>query len=49
MFLEKAKIAKKNTARKYLKELEELGILDSVKVGKEKLYVNIEFYKLLKE
>jgi Fic family protein len=48
-FLEEAKIAKKNTARKYLKELEQLGILKSLKVGKERLYVNVEFYKLLKK
>lgn len=48
-FLEEAGIAKKNTARKYLKKLENLGLLDSVKVGREKLYVNVEFYNLLKE
>lgn len=48
-FLVDAKIATKNTAGKYLRELEKLGILDSVKIGKEKLYVNVEFYKLLKD
>ncbi|MCD4761930.1 Fic family protein [bacterium] len=47
--LENAGIAKRLTATKYLNELEKLGILQSVKVGKEKLYVNIDFFKLLKE
>lgn len=48
-FLEKAGIVKRLTATKYLNELEKIGILKSVKVGKEKLYVNTEFYKLLKK
>jgi Fic family protein len=47
--LEEAGIAKRLTATKYLDELEKMGILKSIKVGKEKLYINIEFYKLLKE
>lgn len=48
-YLEKAGIAKRFTATKYLNELEKLGILKSIKVGKEKLYINIEFYELLKK
>lgn len=48
-FLENAKIAKRLTASKYLQALEKIGILDSVRVGTEKLYINVEFYKLLKD
>ena len=48
-FLEDAGIAKRLTASKYLQELESIGILRSKKVGKEKLYVNIKFYNLLKK
>lgn len=48
-FLEEAGVAQRKAAGRYLKELERLGILESVKVGKEKLYVNVKFYKLLKE
>lgn len=47
-FLEEAGIVKKATARKYLNKLVELGILQAVKVGKEKLYVNKKFYEILK-
>jgi len=47
-FIEEAGIAKRLTASKYLQELEEIGVLRGKKVGKEKLYVNIKFYNLLK-
>lgn len=47
-FLEEAGIAKRETAAKYLNRLEELDILKSKKVGKEKLYVNKVFYEILK-
>lgn len=47
-FLVEAGIAKRITAKKYLQELEEIGILKSKKVGKEILYINTKFYKLLK-
>jgi len=47
-FLEDAGIAKRVTASKYLRKLESLGIMDVVKVGKEKLYVNRKFYNILK-
>jgi Fic family protein len=48
-FLEEAGIAKRLTCAKYLKELEKMGILISRKVGKERLYVNVKFYNLLKK
>jgi Uncharacterized conserved protein len=47
-FIVDAGIAKRLTARKYLQELEDIGILQSKKMGKERLYVNIKFYGLLK-
>ncbi len=37
------------TATKYLKELESLGILQSKKIWKETLYINIGLYNLLKK
>lgn len=48
-FIEEAGIAKRLTATKYLNELEKIGVLRSKKVGKEKLYINIKFYSLLKK
>ena len=39
----------RNTAGKYLKELEEIGILTSEQVGKEKIYKNNYLYDLMKE
>ncbi len=48
-FLEEAGIVKRLTAGKYLNKLTSMGILKKVKVGKENLYVNIEFYKILKK
>ena len=38
----------RDTASKYLKELEKIGILSGVKIGRSKFYINIELYKLLK-
>ncbi len=35
------------TATKYLNELEAIGILESIKVGRNKLFVNKRFYSLL--
>lgn len=46
-FLVSAGIAKRKTAAKYLKELESIGILDSKKIGKENLYLNVKLYELL--
>ncbi len=45
--LEEQKIASRNTASKYLKRLEELGILTSETVGRENLYKNISLYSIL--
>lgn len=38
----------RETASKYLKNLEEIGILKEMKLNKTKYYINIELYKLLK-
>ncbi|MEW6703061.1 MAG: Fic family protein, partial [Bacteroidota bacterium] len=45
--LEEQKVASRNTASKYLKRLEELGILTSETVGRETLYKNISLYAIL--
>jgi predicted transcriptional regulator len=36
----------RNTATKYLKLLEEVGILKSEKIGKEVIYKNLKLFKL---
>lgn len=38
-----------NTAKKYLSQLEELGIMTPKKVGKEIIYINIDLFNLLSE
>ena len=38
-----------NTAKKYLKQMEALGIVSSTKIGKEIIYLNIDLYNLLSE
>ena len=43
-----AGIAERRTASKYLKQLAELGILESYKVGKEILYINKGLFELLR-
>jgi len=45
--LEEKKIASRNTASKYLRRLEELGILVSEQVGRETLYKNLALLKIL--
>lgn len=45
--LEEKKIASRNTASKYLRKLEELGILKSEIVGRETLYKNILLFNIL--
>ena len=45
--LEEKKIASRNTASKYLRRLEELGILKSEVVGRETLYRNLPLYRIL--
>lgn len=47
-FLEKKLSVTRQTASQYLKKMEEIGILQSVKLGREMLYLNVELYKLLK-
>lgn len=46
-FLEDAGIAKRQTAATYLQTLEKIGILDSVKVGLEKYFINKKLAKIL--
>ena len=45
----KANIAKRQTASIYLKELVKIGVLEERKAGKEKLFINNSFLKLLSE
>lgn len=47
-FLVKHEIAERRTASKYLKQLEEIGILRSFQMGKEMIFVNNKLYELLK-
>lgn len=46
-FLEEAGIAKRQTASRYLQQLEELGLLRGYKLGREMYYLNIPFFDLL--
>ncbi|MFA6118392.1 MAG: Fic/DOC family N-terminal domain-containing protein [Parachlamydiales bacterium] len=46
-FLEDAKIAHRQTASLYLKQLEKIGFLKSIKKGKDIYYLNHEFFDLL--
>lgn len=43
-----AKIAKRQTASEYLKKLENIGILQSKQVGRERLFINPQLMNLLK-
>lgn len=43
-----AGIASRNIAAKYLKSLEDIGVLKSEKVGREVIYINVELFNLLK-
>lgn len=45
--LEEAKIAKRQTASIYLQQLETMGLLQGIKKGREKYYINSPFLKLL--
>ena len=38
-----------NTAKKYLNQMEELGIMSSTKIGKEIVYLNVDLYNVLSE
>ncbi len=46
-FLVAAGIAQRKTAAEYLKALEKIGIMKSMKIGKETLYLNTGLYDLL--
>lgn len=46
-FLEDANIAKRQTAAAYLKSLEQIGVLNSVKYGRENYYINRRLLDLL--
>jgi Fic family protein len=48
-YLEKRLNISRITAAKYLKALEEIGILNSKKVWKETLYINTELFELLRK
>jgi predicted transcriptional regulator len=39
----------RKAASRYLKELEEIGVLESQKVGRETLYINKELIEILKQ
>jgi len=46
--LEQAGIAKRQAAANYLQALEELDLLEVIKVGKENYYINKKLFKILK-
>ena len=46
-FIEEAGIAQRKTASVYLRELEHLGVLRGVKIGRELYYINDAFLALL--
>ncbi len=46
-FVVDAGLAERQTAAEYLKELEAIGLLESRKVGRENLYLNVKLYELL--
>ncbi|MFT5835761.1 MAG: Fic family protein [Sulfurimonas sp.] len=39
----------RDTASKYLRELENIGILKSIKIGRSKFFININLFNMLKE
>jgi Fic family protein len=48
-FIEEAGLGKRQTAAIYLKTLEEIGLLKSVKVGREQYYINNALIKILRK
>ena len=48
-FLEQRALAKRQTASVYLKTLEEIGLLQSLKVGREVYFMNMPLLAILKE
>lgn len=47
LFLERAGIAKRQTAADYLKKLQKIGLLESMKIGREQYYINVSLMKIL--
>ena len=47
-YLVEAGIGHRQTAMKYLKELEKIGVLKSKKIGRDRIYVNVKLYDLLR-
>lgn len=47
-FLVENGIAERRTSSKYLKQLEEIGVLESFKAWKQTIYINKELYNLLR-
>ena len=39
----------RDTAAKYLKELETIGILENIKIGRHKYFINVELFNILKK
>lgn len=48
-FVVEAGLVERQTAAEYLKELEQIKVLKSHKVGKENLYLNVKLYELLSQ
>ncbi len=48
-FIVDAKLAKRQTAAHYLNELERIGILNSKKIGRERIYINSALFRILSE
>ena len=48
-YLEDAGIVKKKTAGLYLTRLEAIGLMKSIKIGKEKMYIHRQLYEILKK
>jgi len=46
-FLEKSLVISRQTASKYLKQLASIGLLEENKIGRNKYYLNKEFFELL--
>lgn len=46
-FIEKAGLAKRQTAAVYLQTLEKIGLLESIKIGREQYYINKKLIKIL--
>jgi Fic family protein len=46
-FIEQAGFAKRQTAAEYLKKLQQIGLLKSVKIGREQYYININLVNVL--